>query len=276
MAVLDLADGGKLYYEIEGNGRPVVLIHGWKASGDVYRETSERLKDSFTCIRYDQYGHMRSVPAKKNPSIADLAENLHEVIGSLCREKPVLVGWSMGAATVMEYLGRYGCGDVDSVILVDYGPKMRNTGGWSYGALSGRLGEEMLDKFLVLSKSDFDAFLDSYYEATNPFYGLLDREKKDAFRKERMQGQDPLILASLWEGLTETDYRSVLPKISVPTAIFHAGRWPVCTDGAAEYYKEHIPAPVRLVKFKKATHAIMVDEPEKFAEEIRNFIERKE
>jgi len=276
MAYLDLADGGKLYYEIEGSGKPVVFIHGWKANSDVYLSTTKRLKDTFTCIRYDQYGHMRSVPAKKDPTIADLADNLKEVVDKLCPEKPVLVGWSMGAATIMEYIGKYGCEKTASVILVDYGPKMRNDDDWKHGALSARLGEEKLDEFVKLAKTDFDRFLDHYYENTNPSYAPMDKENREAFRKERMQGQDSEIIASLWESLNETDYREVLPKISVPTAIFHAGRWPVCTEGAAAYYKDHIPAPVRLVKFENATHAIMVDEPEMFAEEIRDFIENKE
>jgi len=190
MAYLDLKDGGKLYYEIEGRGKPVILIHGWKASSDVYLQTTGLLKDTYTCIRYDQYGHMRSIPAKKNPTIADLAENLNEVVNKLCAKKPVLVGWSMGAATIMEYIGRYGCEEIASVILVDYGPKMRNTGDWKFGALSCRLGEEKLDEFVKLAKTDFDRFLDLYYENTNPSYGPMNDIERKTFRKERMEGQD--------------------------------------------------------------------------------------
>jgi len=155
---------------------------------------------------------------------------------------------------------------------VDYGPKMRNTGSWKFGALSCRLGEEKLDEFVKLAKTDFDRFLDYYYENTNPAYAPMDVENREAFRKERMKGQDREIIASLWESLNRTDYRSVLPKITVPTAVFHAGVMPVCTEEAAEYYKAHIPASVKLVKFQNATHAIMVDEPDRFAEEIRRFI----
>ena len=62
MAYLQLQDGRKLYYEEEGAGKPVVFIHGWKASADVYAEPSRLLTQAgnYRCIRYDHCGHKRS------------------------------------------------------------------------------------------------------------------------------------------------------------------------------------------------------------------------
>ena len=33
--LVKVSDGAHIYYEIEGSGRPVVLIHGWGCSGQI-------------------------------------------------------------------------------------------------------------------------------------------------------------------------------------------------------------------------------------------------
>ena len=110
MPYLQLENGRKLYYEEEGAGRPVVFIHGWKASADVYAEPSRLLTQAgnYRCIRYDHCGHKRSDAPDSPATLQTLAQDLHSLITALQLEKPILVGWSMGGMTVQEYIRRYG------------------------------------------------------------------------------------------------------------------------------------------------------------------------
>ena len=109
MAFLTMRDGRKLYYEEAGAGQPVVFLHGWKASANVYAASVSLLAGNYRCIRYDHCGHLRSDAPAEGPDLGVLAEDLREVLVQLKLEKPVLVGWSMGGMTVLEYLRRYGC-----------------------------------------------------------------------------------------------------------------------------------------------------------------------
>ena len=272
MAYLKMQDGANIFYLDEGKGRPVILAHGWKASSNVYEGISLRLRDEFRCIRYDQCGHLRSSAPKTDVKISDLGTHLRQLVVTLCEEKPVLVGWSMGAATVMEYLRQYGCGEVAGVVLVDYPPRMRNDETWKFGRDDGTMTDEMLKCRFALLDADFHAFLYDYYLKTNVDFPDMNEAERLQMIDERMQGHDPKILASLWKDINWQDFRDVLPAITVPTAIFYADKKPVCSQGAAEYYARTIPGSAKLVKFDGASHALISEQPDRFAQELRTFI----
>ena len=90
MAYLQPKNGRKLSYEEEGAGQPVVFIHGWKASANVYEEPSRLLtaEGSYRCVRYDHCGHMRSDSPEQPVTLQTLAEDLRELITALQLEKP--------------------------------------------------------------------------------------------------------------------------------------------------------------------------------------------
>ena len=106
MEYLGIRDQTDLYYQKSGEGTELVMLHGWKASSDVYLKVSELLSDRYTCISYDCRGHKRS-GVTGAPDLSVLAEDLNEVIGKLCTGKPVLIGWSMGGLTALEYIRKF-------------------------------------------------------------------------------------------------------------------------------------------------------------------------
>lgn len=42
--IYTVSHGAHIYYEREGKGRPIVLIHGWGCSGRFYKKNVEGLK----------------------------------------------------------------------------------------------------------------------------------------------------------------------------------------------------------------------------------------
>lgn len=89
---------------------------------------------------------------------------------------------------------------------------------------------------------------------------------------QRLGGYHPVVLTSLWESLCNSDYRSVLPAITVPVAVFHASIMPSCLAGAARYYAEHMSGWANTVQFKNASHALITEYPDLFSQEVRKFI----
>ena len=53
-------DGGKLYYEVEGEGHPLLLIHGGLGSLRMWDENVPALAERFQVIRYDTRGFGRT------------------------------------------------------------------------------------------------------------------------------------------------------------------------------------------------------------------------
>jgi pimeloyl-ACP methyl ester carboxylesterase len=94
------------YYRSEEEGRPpMVLAHGFSDSGLCWERVARRLEDSFDIIMPDARNHGMSGRAVAGEG--DLAKDLAGLIEGLSLDRPVLIGHSMGAATVAELAGRF-------------------------------------------------------------------------------------------------------------------------------------------------------------------------
>jgi 3-oxoadipate enol-lactonase len=94
----------QLRREEEGEGTPVLLLHGLTATRRYVLQGSRLLaRGGHRVIAYDARGHGESPPAP-NPGAyeyRDLVADLRRVLDELGLERPVLVGSSMGAATAL-------------------------------------------------------------------------------------------------------------------------------------------------------------------------------
>ena len=92
--------------EETGEGTPIVLVHGLSATRrNVVQGSRHLARRGYRLLGYDARGHGASSPAP-DPSAyeySDLVGDLEAVLADLELERPVLVGSSMGAATVMAY-----------------------------------------------------------------------------------------------------------------------------------------------------------------------------
>jgi 3-oxoadipate enol-lactonase len=96
-------DGVALNVAIEGEGPPVVLLHGHALDLRVWEEATPWLvRGGFRVIRYDQRGHGRSSSPLSGYRWSDHAADLAEVIGNLDAAPAHLVGLSKGGGIALE------------------------------------------------------------------------------------------------------------------------------------------------------------------------------
>lgn len=89
-------NGITLYYETEGQGRPVVLLHGNSEDHTAMRGVSSLMKDRYAVYCLDSRGHGQSSPADRL-SYGDMADDVARFIQALRLEQPILIGASDGA-----------------------------------------------------------------------------------------------------------------------------------------------------------------------------------
>ncbi|GAA1072892.1 alpha/beta fold hydrolase [Nocardiopsis metallicus] len=99
----------EIYYEDQGAGQPVVLIHGYPLNGHSWeRQTRELLAAGYRVITYDRRGFGRSSKVGSGYDYDTFAADLDTVLNTLDLRDVVLVGFSMGTGELARYVSRYG------------------------------------------------------------------------------------------------------------------------------------------------------------------------
>jgi pimeloyl-ACP methyl ester carboxylesterase len=99
-------DGVKLYYEEQGSGPPMVLVHGWTCSLANFAPQVSHFSPAHRCISIDLRGHGKSDAPEQDYTIAGFADDVAWMCDQLGVTGAVLVGHSMGAAVVLEGAAR--------------------------------------------------------------------------------------------------------------------------------------------------------------------------
>jgi N-formylmaleamate deformylase len=94
----------KYYRSAMGSDKPsVVLVHGFTDSALYFTRLAEHLANSWDVVAYDARGHGESTRLAASGGVFDdssRVEDLRQVINSLSLDRPLLIGHSMGAATI--------------------------------------------------------------------------------------------------------------------------------------------------------------------------------
>jgi len=101
-------EGIKIYYEIEGEGPPVVMIHGFSSNLErQWKETNwvDFLKDNYKLILMDCRGHGKSdKPHEDSAYVQKMNEDVIKLLEHLSIKKANLFGYSMGASITFRLL----------------------------------------------------------------------------------------------------------------------------------------------------------------------------
>jgi pimeloyl-ACP methyl ester carboxylesterase len=99
----------ELYYEDQGEGQPIVLIHGYPLNGHSWeRQTRELLADGYRVITYDRRGFGESSKVGTGYDYDTFAADLNTLMETLDLRDVVLVGFSMGTGELARYVSRHG------------------------------------------------------------------------------------------------------------------------------------------------------------------------
>jgi pimeloyl-ACP methyl ester carboxylesterase len=218
----DIQKGENVYinYQDSGEGQPVILIHGWPLSHRMWENQVQQIVDAgFRCIAYDRRGFGDSDRPWSNYDYTSLAQDLRALIEQLNLRDCVLVGFSMGGGEVVRYLSMFGNDRVSKVVLISsIIPIVKKTTDNPDGVPEDKLNEIM--EALQTKRVTFLA------EFSKQFYNYSDN--KDTVSEEQLQYDWTIASAASPRGTIETakawantDFRSELRNVNVPTLIVH-------------------------------------------------------
>ena len=111
----------KLFFRQQGQGRPLIILHGLLGSSDNWHSLGKLFAETFSVYMVDQRNHGQS-PHSDEFNYKLLTEDLEEFIGENKIEKPHIIGHSMGGKTAMNFAVKNPKA-VDKLIVVDIVPK---------------------------------------------------------------------------------------------------------------------------------------------------------
>lgn len=265
-------DNTKLYYEIQGNGKPVVFIHGWSCSHETAAGVVDIVKENYRCISYSHRGHGPSECPEKGFTIDQLARDLKELIDYLELKDVVLVGHSMGGHTIYSYISQFGCENISKIIILDMSPKVTNDADWKFGAF-GTYSQDDLKNDLEMISQDVTQFMWKFWRLVLPSFAELPSSMEKLIAPGLLGVNRTLPLLGLWQSMFTRDYRDTMEKITIPT-LYIIPEKPIYPMGAAEFVKNHVKADAKIVSFPGCTHMSLSEKPKETAETILDFIKQ--
>jgi non-heme chloroperoxidase len=210
----------KLSYCDYGKGKPVVLIHGWPLSKEMWEYQVEALVDAgMRVVKYDRRGFGKSDKPWGDYSYDTLAADLNAVMEQLDLSDATLVGFSMGGGEVARYLSKYGSSRVSKAVLVSsILPFMGKTNDNEDGIPAEKAHEMMAQ----LSR-DRIAFLDDFgkqFFGVSMFTHPVSTPLLDYYRALASVAS-PKATKECMIAFGSTDLREDTKKIDVPTLIIH-------------------------------------------------------
>jgi non-heme chloroperoxidase len=220
MPLLQTQDGTELFYKDWGAGVPVVLIHGWPLSSDMWEMQANFLaENSLRVVTYDRRGFGRSGQPWTGFDYDTLAADLNTLMEKLDLNDAMLVGFSMGGGEVVRYLTRYGVNRVSKAVLISaVTPFLIKTADNPEG-VDAAIFEEIQENIL----KDRPAFLKDFGPK---FYGrsVLHHTVSDAVlewnQAMAFTGSLRSTLASAYSWST-TDFRREMEDLILPIRIIH-------------------------------------------------------
>lgn len=98
----------RINYSVSGEGKALVLLHGWGGSSKSLEGLQELLAaDGFKVYNIDLPGFGTSETPEQPMNLADYVESLRIVFAELKLEKPVIVGHSFGGKVAIAYTAKY-------------------------------------------------------------------------------------------------------------------------------------------------------------------------
>ena len=97
-----VVNGIKLYYEIHGTGRPLILLHGGLGALEMFGPNLIALARDHRVIAVDLQGHGRTADIDRPLSVALMADDIAALIQYLGLHQPDIMGYSLGGGVALQ------------------------------------------------------------------------------------------------------------------------------------------------------------------------------
>ncbi len=245
--------GINVNYQDVGSGQPILLLHGWGSSCQVYKGIINLLKDSYRLIAPDFPG-CGSTPAMDTPwDTDDYVDFVLEFLNALDIINPILIGHSHGGRVCMKAAADRKIAPPKIILLDAAGLIPVKTFRQKFKANSFKFIKAVLSLPLI------NRFSGSLMDKARRHYGSADYNAA------------PPVLRQTLVKLVNTDIRDILPNISCPTLLIWGENDTATPLSDAKIIEKLIP-DAGLCTIKNAGHFAFCEQPYTAHAIIKSFL----
>jgi len=267
----------QLFYEEWGQGQPVVLIHGWPLSHEMWEyQITDLVQAGCRVIAYDRRGFGRSSKPWDGYDYDTLADDLSTLLDHLDLENTVVVGFSMGGGEIARYFSRHGNVRVREfrrvakvVLLSSVTPLLLKTENNPQG-----VDQSVFENIIENLKNDRTDFLDTFLKQ---FFGvtLINKPVSTPFMeyyRTLSAVASPHATIECVRSFSQTDFTNDLKNINVPTLIIHGLADKVVPPEPTVEQAALLVPENRVIRYDGAPHGLFYTDKERLNKDLVSFI----
>lgn len=255
-----LTTRGPVHYQVVGRGAPVLLIHGWLGSWDLWLPTMRGLAENHRCYAVDLYGFGESGKRQDTAQVDAYIDMVPVFLDALGIERATVIGHSMGGTTALGAAIRYP--ERVTRVGVIGSPIVGSSLAWLLKLASVPWIGRLTRRSVGLLSLGLRVYAPIVTRAPGVWYPMVSRDIKRTTIES--------FFASI-RSLRHTDLRPTLAQVRVPAlgvyglrdVIVHPKQHAVMSAGIAHAHVETLPG---------SGHFPMLDEPARFDRLIRDFV----
>jgi len=260
----------RIYYNDYGTGKPIILIHGWPLSNEMWEyQISDLVNSGHRVIAYDRRGFGKSSKPWDGYNYDTLTDDLSALIDELKLEDITLIGFSMGGGEVVRYFSRHGGKGVTKVVLIASVTPFRLKTDTNPDGVPQEKFDDTIDKM----KQDRIGFIDDFGKT---FFGVSVLSKPLStplleYYRMLCSFASPRAMQECANAFTTTDFRNEMKTVNVPTLIIHGDEDnTVPIELTSKQSSKLIPNNMLLI-YQGAPHGLFYTEKEKLNADIIEF-----
>ena len=266
MARFSAEDDRSIYYEhYRGGNVPIVLIHGWPATGRVWDGLLPGLlKRGHEVVVVDQRCCGKSDKDFQDVSVSAFAADIVGLVDELSLTHPVINGWSFGGGVAAMAATRLGDRAGGLVLTCAMAPRLTTSDDWAYG-----MDSEGLAGFVAGIQADRPAGLRGLAEAA--IHADVGEETLAWVTRSYLEA-GPKVDDALLD-LGEIDQRDALASLSIPALVFGATNDNFLPLEAAQKTADMIPEAT-FVTMQDVGHVPFLEDLETYQAALVAFLEQ--
>lgn len=252
-----------------GEGRTIILLHGWPLSDEMYEyQYSHLVNNNFRVIGITLRGFGKSSKPSGIHDYDVFAKDIKKILCKLNITDAVLGGFSMGGAIAIRYASVDNGTHISKLALFGAAAPI-----WTQrNDYPFNLKVSEVDELIALNYRDRPQLLENVSKIFGATETSLSTGISSWLNGIGISSSSHAMAQSLI-ALRDTDLRDDLAKITIPTLIMHGKKDKICSFEMAEQMKASI-INSHLIPFENSGHALFLEETEKFNEELIKFAKK--